>query len=363
MSGERVGAVVHVVWRGHVGGIERLVNDLAAEQRRRGIRVTVAFGQCEGPYVDGIRAAGAEVIDLRLASGYDLRPGRVFAGARALRRADVVHMHGFNLSVGLLAVASGRPIVFTEHGTFGLGREIRGREQLKRRMQRLFLKRSVRVVAANSGHTAQRMKEIYGVDVAGIAVVHNGTAQFPSPTTTASDGELHAVVVGRLVPFKRVHRAIEAVGRAALGHRIRLDIIGEGIEEPALRRQVAALGLNGQVRFLGLRNDVHEILAAADVLVHPSQNEPFGLAVLEATASGALPIIFADAGGALEVLPPDGVVVDGVEELAQALDRLVDSPALGPEARRLRADWARRRFPISATADLYDQLYREAVAQ
>ena len=51
--------------------------------------------------------------------------------------------------------------------------------------------------------------------------------------------------------------------------------------------------------------------ATTEVLVQPSEGEPFGLAIIEACRQGALPIAFADGGGALEVLPPDGrIVVD-----------------------------------------------------
>jgi glycosyltransferase involved in cell wall biosynthesis len=98
------------------------------------------------------------------------------------------------------------------------------------------------------------------------------------------------------------------------------------------------------------------------VLVHPSEGEPFGLAVIEACATGALPIVFSDGGGVLETLPPDGVVVDDVEELAAALDGLLGSPLLLPEARRTRAQWAREAFPIARTSEKYLSLYESALA-
>ncbi|HYP48608.1 MAG TPA: hypothetical protein VEQ61_08235, partial [Thermoleophilaceae bacterium] len=78
---------------------------------------------------------------------------------------------------------------------------------------------------------------------------------------------------------------------------------------------------------------------------------------------GLLPIAFTDGGGALEVLTPDGRVVAGVEQLAATLRGLAGSPELSPEARQARSAWARRAFPIEATARGYDAVYRNVVGK
>ena len=77
-----------------------------------------------------------------------------------------------------------------------------------------------------------------------------------------------------------------------------------------------------------------------------------------------MPIAFADGGGALEVLPPDGHVVTDEADLGRILDGLCeDSAPLDPVARRARAQWATERFPISRTADAYLALYRASLAR
>ena len=67
--------------------------------------------------------------------------------------------------------------------------------------------------------------------------------------------------------------------------------------------------MDGRVRFLGWMPDVTAVLRQADVIVLPSEGEPFGLAMVEGCAEGLLPIAFSDGGGALECIPPDGRVV------------------------------------------------------
>lgn len=368
MSDCRVKAVAHLVWRGEIGGIERLVRDLAAQQLRTGVDVAVAFGQAQGPFVDELRELGARVVDLRLGSGWDLRRSHIRAGTAELRSADVLHLHGFNPAFALLARRTGRPIVFTEHGNFALGRPIDLRVKVKRRLQAAFLRHRVTRVAANSVHTADRLAVLYGVTRATVAVIHNGIDPSwldagASVTQRNGADRLRIATLGRLVAFKRIDRAIAALAQAGARDRMQLSIVGQWPLEGKLRSLAASLGVNDLVQFLGDGVNVAETLAAADLLVHPSESEPFGLAILEACAQGALPIVFSDGGGALEVIPPDGVVVDGVAELAALLDDLMLSQALAPDARRRRSAWVRERFPISRTAERYAELYETAVAE
>lgn len=359
-------SVVHVTWSAEIGGIERLVRDLAAEQARNGIAVAVALGQARGPFAGRLRDEGISVVDLDFGSGWDVRPRHIARTANLLSAADVVHLHGFNLSLAAAAKDAHRPIVFTEHGNFALGRVIGHREGIKRHLQGRFLRRSVAKIAANSQHTADRLSELYGVNRSSIEVIHNGLdpswlERDAAARRAGPNGVLRAATVGRLVTFKRIDRAIEALARTKGRDRIDLAIVGGGPLEETLRSQAVSLGLADRVRFLGDRVDVAETLANTDVLVHPSQKEPFGLVVLEACSQGALPVVFRDGGGVLEVIPPDGLVVGNVGQLASCLDELRGSSALGVDARQRRAAWAGEHFPISRTAAGYADLYQRAV--
>ena len=104
-------------------------------------------------------------------------------------------------------------------------------------------------------------------------------------------------------------------------------LAGEGSEGDALRADAAALG--DRFRFLGLRGDVPEVMAAADVLVVPSINEGMGRVVLEAGAVGT-PVVASDVGGIPEVLRDSvtGVLVppESPESIARVLVALAGSP-------------------------------------
>jgi glycosyltransferase involved in cell wall biosynthesis len=142
---------------------------------------------------------------------------------------------------------------------------------------------------------------------------------------------------------------------------VRVLIAGSGPLEGSLRALADELGVAERVRFLGWTPDVTTVLKQADLIVLPSEGEPFGLAMVEGCAEGLLPVAFSDGGGALECISPDGRVVESVEELAGLFEQIGGTAALSREARRTRSAWARSQFPIAKTADAYDELYRSAL--
>jgi glycosyltransferase involved in cell wall biosynthesis len=95
---------------------------------------------------------------------------------------------------------------------------------------------------------------------------------------------------------------------SALGDRItvpyQLLLVGDGPEREAIESQVEALGLHGQVRFLGEREDVADLLCAADLVILPSLFEGLPLVVLEAM-SAATAVVATRIGGTTEALGED----------------------------------------------------------
>lgn len=365
MSTTRQFSIAHVLWSGHVGGIERLATDLAAEQVRYGMRVGLAFGQAAGPFCESAEATGSEVADLGFATGYDIRPRRISRATSMLSWADVIHLHGYNLAFDRLCHRAARPIVFTEHGNFGQGRALGLGHRAKERLKARFLRKTVSVVAANSVYTTVRLAHLYGIAEEAVHVVYNGARFAPLLRDEFSPRPnrelLQVAFVGRLAGFKRVDRLIDGVARMQDPGRVTVTVAGGGPLEADLRARAAAAGVAEQVRFVGFCQDVDSLFASADCLVQSSEGEPFGLTIVEGCAAGALPIVFADGGGALEVIPPDGIVVRDVDELASTFERLHGSHAISSEARLARATWARETFPISRTHETYHELYRLAL--
>jgi glycosyltransferase involved in cell wall biosynthesis len=117
------------------------------------------------------------------------------------------------------------------------------------------------------------------------------------------------VNVGRTVKQKNQNFLLEAFSRALEQNpNMILIIVGDGKLLMELKERAAALGLGGKVRLLGRRDDVPDLLQAADLFAFPSLHEGLGAAVIEAQAAG-LPCLIAD------TVPKEAKVTDLAEFL------------------------------------------------
>ena len=101
----------------------------------------------------------------------------------------------------------------------------------------------------------------------------------------------------------------------------RLLLVGQGVEEAAIKDKVNKLKLEENVMFLGIRSDVNEIMQAMDVFVLPSRFEGLGIVLIEAQAAG-LPCVTS------KNVVPDIVNVTGNVEfvgLDEPVDRWVEA--------------------------------------
>ncbi len=166
-------------------------------------------------------------------------------------------------------------------------------------------------------------------------------------------------VVGRLTP-KKGHKeflyAAKEISKAAPGQLCFLIVGGASHGEEAygqeIRKLVAELGLQEQVRFTGHRRDIPRVMAAIDILVFPSYAESFGNILLEAMAmqlpviafnSGAVPEIVVD--GQTGLLTPPLEVEPIVEKVLELLD--------APHRRRRLGQAGRRRVETHFRFDVF----------
>ncbi|MFL6238773.1 MAG: glycosyltransferase family 4 protein [Actinomycetes bacterium] len=192
------------------------------------------------------------------------------------------------------------------------------------RVAPLIYRRSRYIAVSES--TRRELTEL-GIDATRIDVVHNG-GPLPLPVTAGRLGPPHLLVLGRLVPHKRV----EAVLRAAAALRTRVpgltvDVVGEGYWHKRLAAEAAALRLEDTVRFHGWVDEGTKIALLARTWVNavPSLKEGWGLSVIEAATFGAPSVGFRNAGGLSESIVDGvtGVLVDDETAFLAALERLL----------------------------------------
>jgi glycosyltransferase involved in cell wall biosynthesis len=201
----------------------------------------------------------------------------------------------------------------------------------------------------------------------GLTVVHNAVdldrfdpVTVPRDTCRAElipQGGLVLSVIAQITPWKGQDLAVEVLAELRKrGVDAVLLIVGEAkfvgartrhdnrAYERELRELVARLDLHDHVRFLGERSDPHRCLAATDVLLVSSTEEPFGRTIIEAMAMG-VPVVATSVGGPPELLGDGigGCTVDGREPTSWA-DAAMAMTARPTECRAAARAAAEQRF-------------------
>ncbi|MDB5100447.1 MAG: glycosyl transferase group 1 [Cyanobacteria bacterium RYN_339] len=290
----------------NTGGAETFVVRLANELTVRGHHVVVL--SAGGELMPKLRPDVARAVAPCRAKG----PWGMLSVARTTRRLiedhriQVVHANSTNTAMSAWlarAGAAGPPIISSAHGVWEPWK--------KRGVARAFDLCSDRVVGCSEELTTDLLN--HGLRQAKAQTIHNG---IPLPTDTGAifdRGALRRALglpanrplilgVGRLVEQKGFGTLIEALPRVlAVQPDVLVALAGVGELREALGARAEELGVSHAVRFLGRREDVPRLLAAADIFCLPSLDEGLPLAIAEAMAAG-LPVVATPVGGVPEIV-------------------------------------------------------------
>lgn len=336
---------------GTVGGSYQAQFDLARLLDRGGFQPVVLFNQ-DNLFVARLRALGIEVHIFeaeraveRAAYGSGQRSRKFREMGRAILRRrrflqghhiDLLHLNNhpsFTCYDWLPAARlAGIPCVVNAMGD----------AEDDRLVSRALMRRYDRVIAISEfmrgrmlelGIPDRRITTVYlGLDAQAYrARVRRSPSEVRQELGVPADRVL-VVMVGNVKFWKGQHVVLEALAGMPADLRGRLTLLFVGATAPlgesyaeSLRDTVQRKGLEDVARFLGSRQDVPDLVNAADICLHASvMPEPFGLVVLEAMALGR-PMIAARIGGPAEILTPEsGLLFDPAHpaELTAALSRL-----------------------------------------
>ncbi|WP_439573508.1 glycosyltransferase family 4 protein [Phreatobacter sp.] len=354
-----------------LGGIELQMRDLALALKARGHAVRVICGvagerEVEGIAVDRLSGPRLPGFGIAVTPGVfaELR-GRIVEGGY-----DVVHIHCGNVApiahhAMQVCIRQRIPAVATFHSV------------LK------YYDLPLMALDALHGYSRSALRFTAVSTVAGaalrplvkdrpVAAIANGIdlawwARPAGDPDAPRSGPIEFVSVTRLQKRKRARwlaRAFAAAVRDLPADSARLTIVGDGDEMAAIRAIVARAGMADRIVLTGReeREAIRVRLHAADAFVLASRLEAFGIAALEARASG-LPVITMAQSGARDFLRhgEDALLAGDDTELADQIRALIEDGDL-----RARLTMAARRPAIgvdwSAVAPLYAAEYREAIA-
>lgn len=352
-----------------IGGLERLTEHTARRLTARGHEVTV---------VTDTPAVRPDAFPFRV-----LRRPALSALTAAIRRAEVVHLNGFDALVFACALLLRRPIVWqhidydtvdprglcTRYGRscdFQLARCWRCLRSDHSRVG------SLRVLGAFAAKViASRFAEANLVAAAYAArrlrlprarLVPLGADLTLFAPADAPEGSFNILFSGRHVPAKGCDVLVRAAAACRdRGLPVGTVIAGDGPHRSSSERLAASLELNGSVTFTGFVSDgvLVKLIQASSAVVVPSTNdEYYCLAALEAMSCG-IPVIVSDAGSLPEIVGSSGLLfpAGNAEALADRIERLLKDADL---RLKMREDGRRRACELSdeRMVGAYEEVYR-----
>ncbi|NGX16876.1 glycosyltransferase family 4 protein [Wenzhouxiangella sp. XN24] len=294
-----------------IGGAEVIVAELAQAISESGHRpVLLHFGNA--PLLETASEAGLESHFVRGLKDYKSMirvPIFTYRFARQLRdlKLDVLHSHLFGPIVGGAAAArfSGTTHVGTLHDTYVVEERIS-----RARLLRLTAALGTKLVTVSEAMT-DFYSRVTGMPESRFQTIPNGVKPNTPMRSRAAirtelgipDHQCVLVMVARLVPLKRHDLLLDAISGLPqeVSPRVTVLMVGDGPSQGEIERLCRRDHGLHDVRLLGFRTDVGDILNAADVFVLPSDSEGMSRSILEAMAAG-LPCIASDAGANPELV-------------------------------------------------------------
>jgi glycosyltransferase involved in cell wall biosynthesis len=351
------------------GGAERLVVQLATDFARDRLDITVVslYDRWGTELEQILDEAGVRTHYLGKRAGFS--PGLVARLARLLRseRPHVIHTHLHALPYAFAAAwpTGSTRIVHTMHNLAEREAGIGGRAVRK------IAFRSGVIPVAIASEVAESVRRIYRAGEP--PVIPNGIPvdRYLRPCVHRNDwrsregisrGDIVFVCIAGLREQKNLKLLITAFAATqSVVPGCTLLIVGEGDQRSALTEQISALQLQSRVQLLGQRNDIPDVLGAADAFVLSSDWEGNPLSVMEAMAAGK-PVVSTAVGGVPELIQ-DGATgwLVPPRDAAALSDRLVQV-ASDADARSLIGDrarqYARTHFDSVQMAASYEAMFR-----
>ena len=332
--------------------------------------------------VAAVSARGVKVIPLP-SMVRSIRPFKDFKALMSLvwlifkEKPDIVHTHSSKAGIlgRLAAKIAGVPhIVHTPHGHVFYGHFGIIASKIFLWVETIFSKFTDRMVALTDGEKndyiklsvcpPQKLFKIHsGVDLK--QYMHSNGNRVEKKRSLGLDQNSTVIgFVGWLLPIKGPAYLLKAMAHIWPEHpTASLVMVGKGELDVDLRAQALKMNANGRIKFLGWREDIHEIMPVFDLLVLPSLNEGMGRVLVEAMAAGK-PVVASEVGGIPDLVKhgETGYLVRPADEkaLANGIRKLLNDPESARQMGQRGKEYCRQ-FSLEAMIQKLDNLYSDLV--
>lgn len=330
-----------------IGGIEYSIDSLASALKELGHEVHIITRRYSGRDncnsrngIKVIRVKGRE-LDTRFIS-----PSAYWETFKILKSGnyDIIHAHGLDSPLASFSLIAGRkfgiPSVMTNHSLAG-----------RRRMRpllllagRFFLRYADAVIAVSSAVEKESKimapGKVYQIPN-GIGIEKHDREK----TEFKKDGKIVIATVARMTPKKRVIDIVDIAPEILIKHsNITFLIIGDGPLKKKIEKRARELGVAENFHFTGevRREEVLNLLESSEIFALPSEDEAFGISILEAISKGVA-VVARNNSGVSDIIShkKTGLLADSKAEMKMYIEKLVENPEL------------RQNYATSAHEELY----------
>lgn len=356
--------ILHVITSLEIGGAEKLMVDLLP-------RLNSEENQVDLLVFNGIRTIFTEQIEAKGIKVYSLsnsrkvyNPLNVFRLIHYLKCYDIIHSHN---TACQLFVPIAKTLSFakcklftTEHNTTN-----RRRGNVLYKIIDLWMyRRYKKIVCVSDSVEANLKTHLHSATLnSRILTIANGidcsrfyNASPSNEIRSLAIGQKIILMVARFDPQKNQAALIKAL--TLLPSDTSLFFVGKGELQSECVRLSKQLNVIERVRFLGVRNDIPELMKSADVIVLSSHYEGLSLSSLEAMASGR-PFIASDVPGLREIVKDAGLLFpdDDSAKLAEILNKVLSDKSIYLSVAN-RCIEKSKKYDISNTCYSYFELYQ-----
>jgi glycosyltransferase involved in cell wall biosynthesis len=353
--------ILHVITSLRTGGAEKLMLDLIPRLKAKGHEVDLLlFDGTDTSFKQQAEAAGIRVMHLRK-GGSVYNPLNIIQLIPYLKKYDIVHTHNTapQLFAAIGSLFGSAKLCTTEHNTSNRRRAWKWYAPIDRWMYNRY-----KQVICISKKTEMLLLDFIGCSRSRICTINNGIdiSKFrnANPNQLLKHDSQNRKIIMMVAGF-RFQKDQDTVIRALvdLPSEFHLFLIGGGERRQVCEQLVSELNLSERVHFLGIRDDVANLLKASDYVVMSSHWEGFGLAAVEGMAAGK-PVIASDVDGLREVVEGAGLLFPYQDSQGLASQiKLLDSALEQYQAVVVRCRERAEQFDIEKMVEGYNQVYKQ----
>ncbi len=298
--------ILHIITSLQIGGAEKLMVDLLPKLRNLGNEVELLlFDGTHTPFYDELECVGIKIHNISI-GGNVYNPLNIFRLIKYIKRFDIIHTHNTACQyyVPLAKILSNAKckLITTEHSTNNRRRDIKFFKYLDK-----FVYHKYSCIISISEKTSTSLKNFIGRGN-NIITIENGidlTKYNKLPSISLASSNKVITMIAGFRAAKDQDTLIKAI--SLLPNEYNLWLVGNGERREILINLATKLKISERVNFLGIRNDIPQILEQSHIVVLSSHWEGFGLSIVEGMSSKR-PVLASDVDGLREIVKGYGIL-------------------------------------------------------